>query len=96
MYKLLCLDAHLWLTKDCSAPSYPVDPYHKHVSAYLTLLALYFHYRAENGPCGYKLEPVNSNRTKLLWIINSDLKVSYYVYNSIVYCSHGKCKHMKV
>ena len=35
---------------------------------------MYFHYRAENGPCGYKLEPVNSNRTKLLWIINSDLK----------------------
>ena len=30
--------------------------------------------RAENGPCGYKLEPVNSNRTKLLLIINSDLK----------------------
>ena len=55
----------------------------KLISAYLTLLALYFHYRAENGPCGYKLEPVNSNRTKLLWIINSDLKVSYYVYTVV-------------
>jgi len=30
--------------------------------------------RAENGPCGYKLVPVDANRTKLIWIINSDLK----------------------
>ena len=35
-----------------------------------------FMYRAENGPCGYVVIPVESGKTKLIWIINSNLKVS--------------------
>ena len=37
--------------------------------------------RAENGPCGYVVIPVDSARTKLMWIINSNLKVmTVYTY----------------
>ena len=40
----------------------------------------YLHYnniiiRAENGPCGYVVIPIDSGRTKLIWIINTNLKV---------------------
>ena len=38
--------------------------------------------RAENGPCGYVVVPVDSERTKLIWIINSNLKVM-----NIINCS---------
>lgn len=30
--------------------------------------------RAENGPCGYVVIPVNSSQCKFLWILNSNLK----------------------
>ena len=37
---------------------------------------LYSPFRAENGPCGYVVVPIESGRTKFIWIINSNLKVS--------------------
>ena len=36
---------------------------------------LYCISRAENGPCGYVVVPVDSGCAKLIWIINSNLKV---------------------
>lgn len=31
--------------------------------------------RAENGPCGYVLVPVDESKAKFTWVINADLKV---------------------
>ena len=41
-----------------------------------TFIIIYSPCRAENGPCGYVVIPIELRRTKFIWIINSNLKVS--------------------
>ena len=35
-------------------------------------------FRAENGPSGYVLVPVDESKAKFTWVINADLKVKLF------------------
>ena len=38
-------------------------------------VAIYNISRGENGPCGYKVVPIASNKCLFIWVLNTDLKV---------------------
>ena len=62
---------------ECNCLNIPVEESFFCLFTMTVILCLYNVCRAENGPCGYVVIPVESGRTKLIWIINSNLKVSW-------------------